>query len=118
MTPDLGTIARRRHAATVALRAIVTIWVAYALWLTLEYLVSQLDAFLNAGFLAWVFQLAIPLLARLVLAAIVLLLEKRLVRWIVPIGSRDNACPRCGYALKDLKSPVCPECGLDLRSAG
>ena len=26
-------------------------------------------------------------------------------------------CPGCGYLLKDLQSPECPECGIDYRAA-
>lgn len=33
------------------------------------------------------------------------------------LANRDTPCPGCGYNLRDLTSPVCPECGdrLELR---
>ncbi len=37
------------------------------------------------------------------------LLSGPMVRWLVPV--RLNECPQCGYGLKNLKSPTCPECG-------
>jgi hypothetical protein len=30
------------------------------------------------------------------------------------LDGRDNPCPGCGYNLRDLKSPQCPECGQGL----
>jgi len=27
------------------------------------------------------------------------------------LGSSDHACPNCGYLLRGLQQPVCPECG-------
>ena len=41
-------------------------------------------------------------------------LERKLVRWIVPVPARDRTCPKCGYSLKGIKSPICPECGANL----
>ncbi len=30
------------------------------------------------------------------------------------LGGRDAPCPRCGYNLRDLTAPVCPECREEL----
>ena len=30
------------------------------------------------------------------------------------VHDRDVPCPSCGYALRNLQSPVCPECGEEL----
>ena len=51
----------------------------------------------------------------LLLAAGLALFEGRLVRWIVPYPPREATCPQCGYSLKNLKSPICPECGADFK---
>lgn len=41
--------------------------------------------------------------------------EKRLIRWLVPnTVVAKNICPACGYNVKNLNSPVCPECGEHL----
>jgi hypothetical protein len=117
MIPELSTVARGRYVARVVLRVAVFAWLVYSVWRTCDYLFTNLGGFLGSGVFAWLFDLLLPLVVRLGLAVGVLLLEKRLVRWLVPLGSRQNVCPRCGYALKDLRSPVCPECGLDLRGA-
>jgi hypothetical protein len=121
MTPDLATIARRRHVAMIVLRTAVVLWVVWTLWLSMESVVANMGMVAHLGdlpgssVLTWALDLGLPLVIRLMLAAIVVFMEKRLVRWIVPLGDRGGECPRCGYVLKDLKSPVCPECGLDLR---
>ncbi len=31
------------------------------------------------------------------------------------VAHRDHACPRCGYNLRNLTQPVCPECGEALK---
>jgi hypothetical protein len=31
------------------------------------------------------------------------------------VASRDMPCPACGYNLRMLSKPVCPECGLSLK---
>ncbi len=54
-------------------------------------------------------------LLRLAVLAIAIVLEARLVRWIVPMPTKHPGCPKCGYSLKDLRSPICPECGTNLR---
>lgn len=45
------------------------------------------------------------------------LTSNRIARWIVPAGLRTDGCPHCGYSLKNLKSPICPECGNDIGPA-
>lgn len=51
----------------------------------------------------------------LLLAAALVLCEGKLVRWIVPFPPREATCAQCGYSLKNLKSPICPECGADFK---
>jgi hypothetical protein len=116
MTPDLGTIAQRRHLVTIFLRVGVLVWVCYSLTLSIDMLAGNIDGFAMGGVMAVIFSLAIPLACRCALAGAVLLMERPLVRWLVPVsGMGEHACPKCGYSLKNLKSPVCPECGMDLR---
>ncbi len=31
------------------------------------------------------------------------------------VAHRDHACPKCGYNLRNLTQPVCPECGEELK---
>ncbi len=117
MNPDMATIARRRHLMTIALRVVVAVWVAYSIWHTVDMLLGNISGFVMAGIGGLVYELCVPLLGRLGLAAALVFLEKPLVRWLVPISvGGDNACPKCGYSLKNLKSPVCPECGMNLRA--
>lgn len=37
---------------------------------------------------------------------------------IVPAADADSQCGRCGYCVRGLDGPVCPECGADLRVVG
>lgn len=49
------------------------------------------------------------------LAFILWRLEKRIATWIVPDLPPTDQCPKCGYSRHGLDSPICPECGTDLR---
>jgi hypothetical protein len=116
MNPDLITIARRRHLMTIMLRVAVLVWVAYSVWHAVDGLLGNISGFVMAGIGGLVYELVLPLMGRLFLAAALVFLEKPLVRWLVPASAGgENTCPKCGYSLKNLKSPVCPECGMNLR---
>jgi hypothetical protein len=43
-------------------------------------------------------------------AGVLLLADRLLLRWIVPIAT-PNACSACGYDLAGVKEAKCPECG-------
>lgn len=49
------------------------------------------------------------------LALILWRFERRIATWIVPDLPPTDQCPKCGYSRHGLDSPVCPECGTDLR---
>ena len=104
--------------ATMLLRAAILLWVGYTALLLVQSLIIAAQGMLGGGYPigAFVYDVLIPLAFRVALIAVAVLLERPIVRWIVPLGPSQNVCPRCGYALKDLKSPVCPECGLNLRA--
>ena len=41
--------------------------------------------------------------------------DQRFARWLVP-APKPGHCPKCGYSLQGIAgSPICPECGADLR---
>lgn len=48
----------------------------------------------------------------LVIAGLILLFERRLIAWLVPLPK--NECPACGYSLEHITSEKCPECGIPL----
>lgn len=119
MTPDAATLARRRHTATIIVRSLIAMFAAWMLWGAVVGLGTILQPMLEGG-VAYLFQglwnfltLHVPVL---ILVAAMVLLEQRLVRWIVPVPGPDHLCPTCGYSLRDLESPICPECGTSLRS--
>jgi hypothetical protein len=43
---------------------------------------------------------------------VMMIFSRRIVRWTIPVPVME--CAECGYALKNLQSEVCPECGYDL----
>ena len=121
MIPDAATIARRRHFVTMIVRFLI---VAYAVWCCYLFATSTLRSLILTPLWAdygvlntlrneW--PVAAGDLMRLVILVLAIVLESRLVRWIVPIPGRHPGCPKCGYSLKDLNSPICPECGTSLR---
>ncbi|HMN39805.1 MAG TPA: hypothetical protein PKE29_03100 [Phycisphaerales bacterium] len=117
MNPDLPSIARRRHLVTILLRVGVLAWAIWVVVSSLNYVLEHLDGFMMGGLAAWIYSLLIPVASKLAIGGIVLLAERPLVRWLVPVSTGgENVCPKCGYSLKNLKSPVCPECGMDLRA--
>ncbi len=119
MIPTFDTITRRRHLVTICLRAALFLfaaWVAYAAAGLCGQFLQQTFAFGLAAALpsgANILAFSGP---EILLVVVLFLLESRIVRWIVPLPPRHSGCPKCGYSLKDLKSPVCPECGTNLRS--
>lgn len=112
---------RRRHVARTGVRVVVMLCVFRAVWLLGDAISSNGFTF-GLGFLgaavdrAMETGLAIGLW--LFIAFALMILEQRLVRWLVPMPTPDHVCHQCGYSLKNLKSPVCPECGVDLSPRG
>ena len=114
MRTDIEAIARRRHFCLVVLRSI-------ALSLVLiGGLVAGLSFQARIGRYTGLEYLGLPVLAILAAfwtpAVILAWLSRPLSRWVVPVPSPLNECPRCGYSLKNLNAPICPECGLTLRT--
>ncbi len=122
MTPPIDTVLRRRHIALMALRAAAVGLIVYGVVSdqhSIQNVFSTaLHGQLNLGTIIDLF--ARPM--RLVLPGLVLALaSRRLAAWIVPAGGaglRADGCPHCGYSVKNLKSPICPECGGDLGGVG
>jgi hypothetical protein len=118
MIPDPATIARRRHIATIVVRSLI---VMYAGWVMYDLLGEFKGTMLNlwsggmGGGSLYVMSFAASLAVGVISLAAIIFFERTLVRWIVPMPRRDAGCPACGYSLKDLKSPICPECGTNLR---
>ena len=120
MTPDSDTIARRRHTVTIVVRLLIA---AYGAWVCYSIATGSVQLFLSNAVANSSLGIALAdvpyALARdgpqVVLLVVLILVEKRLVRWIVPMPVGGPVCPKCGYSLKNLRSPVCPECGLNLR---
>jgi hypothetical protein len=110
MVPDAATIARRRHLLRTIIRcAALGLLLLFGAQVVVAVVIGLLEnMFLGASFFGRVLAGAWPVFAGLAL----LLFEKRLVVWLVPIGSQR--CPQCDYFLVSLVEPKCPECGLPL----
>jgi hypothetical protein len=109
-------VVRRRHLARTWVRVAALLCVAKSLWnaadamdgVILPYLATAFQGVIDHGF---------PITIWLGAGVLLVLFERPLVRWLVPAGSPDHTCLNCGYSLKNLKSPICPECGADVRPA-
>ena len=121
VTPPIEVILRRRHLARTGVRVVVVLCVVKALWMLSDALTG--DVFSGwpgggRGVIGPAFENWLGIGVWLVTALALLLLERRLSRWLVPMPTPDHVCHQCGYSLKNLKSPVCPECGVDLSPRG
>ena len=125
MIPDPDTISRRRHTVTIVVRFLIVLYGVMCCYdLARGQVGTTLSVLLNGSNNAgnWGFVLLNELggyvrsSPEFALLAVLLWQETRLVRWIVPLGDSGTLCSKCGYSLKDLKSPICPECGTNLRS--
>ena len=113
MVPDAGTIARRRHLMRTALRGValllLVMFVAPAVVTAVAFTVSFAGVD-NIG--RAVMGRAIEGVAFLLVGVGLLVFERRLVVWLVPMPR--SRCPQCEYFLVSLVEPRCPECGLPL----
>lgn len=110
MVPDAATIARRRHLLRTIVRCVALgLLIAFAGPAVSAVLVSVIEGSrFGLYLLARLAGSAGPLFAGVAL----LVFERRLVTWLVPLGS--PRCPQCDYFLVSLAEPRCPECGLPL----
>lgn len=111
MIPDLETVLRRRHVVVILIRAAVLLMLVWWAISVLDEIVYGVLT-LNLSSATWNF---LPRLASgivwLGVAGALLLFQRRLAALLVPMGRRIDSCMHCGYALKDLRSDLCPECG-------
>jgi hypothetical protein len=117
MIPSVQTVLRSRYAARVVIRVVAGVGFAYAAWDAFDFIRGLVQSSgdplsILVNWLLWTFA---PWLARLAVPLALLLWERRLVRWLIPMPWRG--CPVCGY-----ETPTgvgrCPECGLDLSKDG
>jgi len=113
------TIATRRHRALIIVRSIALllgIVGAIALCQQVGLMIAMQD--LMGWTVMWEdgswFARA---LAFLVPALLLYLLDRRIVRWLIPVQRRE--CHECGYPLRGLHGATtrCPECGTTIASA-
>lgn len=122
MIPDFATIARRRHTVTIIVRACI---VAYGVWCCYQVAIGPIsDSRIDRELVEQLGNDRVhPDRQRAGVRISFLCLDC----W-PPFSGRnggssigssphrpDTFCPKCGYSLKDLKSPICPECGTNLR---
>jgi len=113
MSPSADTILRRRHTAQTGLRVGVALCVTKAIW-TLADALSGIDVFDPLSGVQLAFDNGLPILLWLGSGAALIAFERPLVRWLVPRVAGGHVCLNCGYSLKNLRSPICPECGTDI----
>ena len=112
-------IIKRRHVATIIVRGLALAMMLYGG----VYVLWGLGTFLGINGLVNVFQgfstfwtdMFNPFwygLAVLLPGILIAVLDRRIVRWLIPVPRHE--CPQCGYALRQLGSNRCPECGCEL----
>lgn len=110
LTPS--QVSSRRHLVQIGLRGLVLMLGLIFLLRVGDqlgvYVFSQQMPDITGVFISLVGHagLLVPMLG-------IVVLERRLLSWLVP--APKPGCPNCGYPVKNLRSPICPECGTDLR---
>ena len=117
MIPSADRIMARRHTVVIVLRFVsgvllliggarlIYVVVGALLWSGLGFLPRDPEALRHVAFSV----------ACLIPATILLVLQNKIARWLVPIPRSE--CPRCGYSLAHLREGRCPECGLVVTAA-
>lgn len=109
-------IARSRQLARMCLRLLVLFYASILVGVVLSDILTGFrdrDVFVSSGaFVNFPFTLTYECAPALAIALMLLLSERRLVAWLVPLPKDD--CPACGYSLDQITTPKCPECGLPL----
>lgn len=95
-----------------ALAALFAVWVAQQSFGDLS---GGIYEALTNGAVGTLILAVVTHLPLILLAVVTLLGSRALANWIVPYPAREATCPQCGYSLKNLKSPICPECGADFK---
>src|SRR5438552_17578464 len=101
MTPDPATIVHSRYWLTAFLRLGVCVLVGVGLYCAWECAMRLLGG-IDRDSIMW----GVITLEPLVAAVLLRLLERPIIRWVLPItpGGGNESCPACGYSLKNLKS--------------
>lgn len=118
VVPDPSTIAKRRHLLRTGVRAFALVLIVHSLLgandVLAEYLTTEPD---YAPYTGWDLVVREVLVhgVPIALAAILLVIERSLCRWLVPMPK--VRCPGCEYTLDGTPPGRCPECGLMLDPA-
>jgi hypothetical protein len=123
-TVNAQQIMRRRHWALTIIRILALAMILYGglhiLWglgasfgladlNVLSGIRSTLTIFWNNNRNPFWFGLAV-----LLPGAALVMFDRRLARWLVPLPL--NECPQCGYGLQRLTTRRCPECGYQIQT--
>ncbi len=113
MVPDAATIARRRHLMRTVLRGIALLLLVLFLAPAVVTGIAIAASFAGVDLIGRaIIDRAIAGVGFLLVGVGLLIFEKRLVAWLVPMPR--SRCPQCEYFLVSLVEPRCPECGLPL----
>lgn len=116
MSPSHDKVLSRRHVVLVLLRIAAAAMVIYATLRIIGYTVMAVWGLIYRNpFELPSYEIVDSIAIFGVPGVVLAVISRRLARWLVPPGVRGDECPHCGYSLKHLKSPICPECGADVR---
>lgn len=112
---QIHPIVRRRNTATIVIRCIALVLILIGAFSVLYSVGRGLQTGGNwrsmRAIYDWPAWLGLAL-ATLVPGIGLVILDRRLARWLVP--TPRHACPRCEYDLNRSEASRCPECGYNL----
>jgi hypothetical protein len=108
----MRTVARTRYWIRLAWRVMTVLLVLGALWTTRHGIQNLFTSLFEEGMspLSYIRYYIVDISPYVLIAAAMLILERFIVRWLVPLSV--NGCARCGYPATG-RAGACPECGLD-----
>lgn len=110
--PSIRTVTRTRYWIRVAWRLGAVLILLWGLWVTKDYINHILNGLFEPDMmpLRQIRYFVLSALPYGIIAALMLILERFVVRWLAPLPSRG--CANCGYPAP-AKGGRCPECGFE-----
>jgi hypothetical protein len=112
LNPSIKTVTRARYWIRFIWRLGAVLMLLWTLWITKYYVTNIFNGLFEPDMMPMrqARYFVLEALPYLIIAALMLLLERFVVRWLAPLPVRG--CANCGYP-DPAKGGKCPECGFD-----